>query len=74
MDIKMYNRYFMYSTEEEELRKKIHGNNVSFGTVFVRGIPKRYTSIVRDPKDAKADAIVVISGDIRKIKYIPPEK
>lgn len=74
MDIQMYNRYFIYSAEEEALKKKIHGNNAKFGTVYVRGVPKRYTSIVRDPKDTKADAIVVIKGDIRKIKYIPPEK
>ncbi len=70
----MYHRYFVYSAEEEELQIKVHGKDVSFGTVSVRGIPKRYTSIVRDPNDSKPDAIVLISGDIRKIKYTPPQK
>ena len=70
----MYYRYFIYSAEEEELRKKVHGSNASFGTVIVRGIPKRYTSIVTDPNKSKADALVVIKGDIRKIKYTPPTR
>ena len=70
----LYYRYFVYSSEEEALRIKFHGNNASFGTVVVRGVPKRYTSIVADLKDTKADAIVVIKGDIRKIKYTPPTR
>jgi hypothetical protein len=70
----MYHRYFVYSAEEEALQIKVHGRDASFGTVSVRGIPKRYTSIVRDPKDSKPDAIVLISGDIRKIRYTPPQK
>ena len=70
----MYYRYFVYSSEEESLKQKVHGANATFGTVFVRGVPKRYTSIVRDPSESKADAIVLIKGDIRKIKYTPPQK
>ena len=70
----MYLRYFIYSAEEENLKQKVHGANASFGTVSVRGVPKRYTSIVRDPKESKSDAIVLIKGDIRKIKYTPPQK
>ena len=70
----MYFRYFIYSAEEESLKQKVHGANATFGTVSVRGVPKRYTSIVRDPKDSKPDAIVLISGDIRKIRYTPPQK
>lgn len=70
----MYHRYFVYSAEEEALQIKVHGTNTLFGTVSVRGVPKRYTSIVRDPKDSKSDAIILISGDIRKIKYTPPQK
>jgi len=70
----MYLRYFVYSAEEEALQIKVHGPNTSFGTVSVRGVPKRYTSIVRDPNDSKPDAIVLIKGDIRKIKYTPPQK
>lgn len=70
----MYLRYFVYSAEEETLKQKVHGANAPFGTVSVRGVPKRYTSIVRDPKESKSDAIVLIKGDIRKIKYTPPQK
>lgn len=70
----MYHRYFVYSAEEEALKEKVHGANASFGTVSVRGVPKRYTSIVRDPSESKSDAIVLINGDIRKIKYTPPQK
>lgn len=70
----MYHRFFVYSAEEEALKEKVHGANASFGTVSVRGVPKRYTSIVRDPSESKSDAIVLIKGDIRKIKYTPPQK
>lgn len=70
----MYYRYFLYSAEEEALVQKIHGKNASFGTVSVRGVPKRYTSIVTSMEDAKSDAIVLVKGDIRKIKYTTPTK
>lgn len=68
----MYYRYFVYSAEEEALKQKIHGANAKFGTVVVRGVPKRYTSIVADPSNTKPDALIICKGDIRKIKYNPP--
>ncbi len=70
----MYMRYFVYSAEEEAMKIKVHGQNATFGTVNVKGVNKRYTSIVRDPKDAKSDALILTKGDIRKIKYVPPQK
>lgn len=70
----MYYRYFVYSAEEESLRIKLHGQNTSFGSVVVRGVPKKYTSIVTDMANTKPDAIVVAQGDIRKIKYTPPQR
>ena len=70
----MYHRYFVYSAEEESLRTQLYGTNVSFGTVMVRGVPKKYTSIVTDMANSKADAIVVTQGDIRKIRYTPPQR
>lgn len=70
----MYYRYFVYSAEEEALKQKINGVNASFGTVIVRGVPKRYTSIVQDMSQSSADALVLIKGDIRKIKYTPPSR
>ena len=68
--LSMYYRYFMYSSEEESIRKRVHGEDASFGTVIVNGIAKRYTSIVTDPALAKPDSIIVTKGDIRKIKYM----
>lgn len=70
----MYYRYFVYSAEEEALKQKVNGKDAKFGTVIVRGVPKRYTSIVTDPANTKADALIVCKGDIRKIKYMPPSK
>lgn len=70
----IYFRYFVYSAEEEDLRKKIHGEDASFGIVIVNGIPKRYTSIITNLADSKADALVICKGDIRKIKYTPPSR
>ena len=52
---------------------KLYGNNAKFGTVIVRGVPKRYTSIVSDMNNTKPDAIIVTKGDIRKIQYTPPK-
>lgn len=72
--LSMYYRYFVYSAEEEALKQKIYGQNASFGTVIVRGIPKRYTSILTDMKNSKADSIIVCKGDIRKIRYTPPSR
>lgn len=69
----IYQRYFMYSAEEEARRIRVHGTNAKFGTVIVNGVPKRYTSIVLDPSQSNTDAILVIKGDIRKIKYNPPQ-
>lgn len=70
----MYYRYFVYSAEEEALKQKVHGTNAEFGTVIVRGVPKRYTSMVTDMTKSKADAIIVCKGDIRKIKYTTPSR
>lgn len=74
-DVKsMYNRIFVYSATEEERRMRVHGKNASFGTVICKGVPKRYTSIVTSTNDLPTDALVLIKGDIRKIKYTPPNR
>lgn len=74
-DVKsMYNRIFVYSATEEERRMKVHGKNASFGTVICKGVPKRYTSIATSTNDLPTDALVLIKGDIRKIKYTPPNR
>jgi hypothetical protein len=70
----MYYRIFVYSATEEERRMKIHGNTASFGTVVCKGVPKRYTSITTSTDNLPSDALVLIKGDIRKIKYTPPSR
>lgn len=70
----MYERYFVYSAEEESLKIKIHGADASFGEVLVRGVLKRYTSILTSMDNAKPDALLLIKGDLRKIKYTQPTR
>ena len=71
-------RYFMFSKDHYdktlEIEKKA-GNNYKFGSVIVNGYPKKFTMITRNPEtytQRYPDAKVVISGDIRKIKYTEP--
>lgn len=69
----MYNRTFVFSLTQMNEKKKIEGQNASFGTVFVNGVAKTYTDIVLTMDKVKyADARKLISGDIRKIRYITP--
>ena len=67
-------KFFMFSLSQMQMRKKVEstlGKNYEPGKVLVNGIYKQYTEIVDDPKLARyPDAIVVASGDIRRIKYI----
>ena len=67
----MYERVFVYSAAEAERLRKIHGQNVTSGTVSVRGVLKEYTSIILDSKDMPADGVIILKGDIRRIKYTP---
>ena len=53
-----------------------NGNkNPQLGKVMVAGNYKRYTFMTRDPESYSqrySDARVIISGDIRKIRYTEP--
>lgn len=71
-------RYFMFSKDHfdkmVDIEKKA-GNSYKPGTVIVNGFPKKFTMITRDPEQYTTrygDAKVVISGDIRKIRYTDP--
>lgn len=71
-------RYFMFSKDHYdkiiEIEKKA-GNSYKFGEVLVNGYPKKFTMITRNPEtytQRYGDAKVVISGDIRKIRYSEP--
>lgn len=73
-------RYFMFSLtaleQTKEVEVKMGNKNYKPGQVFVSGVGKTFTKIVRDPSayySQYPDAKVVISGDIRKIRYTYPE-
>lgn len=73
----MYKRYFVFSQKQMDLRISVEkdklGRSPKFGTVIVNGSPKVFTEIVTDMSSCRfADAVMLISGDIRKIKYTEP--
>lgn len=69
-------RFFVFSQQQMDLKKSIEknmGRNAKFGTVVVNGSHRIYTDILTDvSKSSFADARVLISGDIRRIKYNAP--
>ena len=70
---KSYDRIFIFSQEQMDLKKRVEGNRCKFGTVVVNGSKKIYTDIVKNMSRVQyGDAKVIIQGDIRKIKYFPP--
>jgi hypothetical protein len=76
-EIDLYKRYFVFSQKQYDMRMEVEnkklGQKPKFGTVVVNGSPKVFTEIVRDMNNCKfSDAIVLTSGDIRKIKYTEP--
>ena len=76
--LSIYKRYWIYSpTEAKRIQSVANGvtaTNATLGTVVtVGGVTKNYTSIVNDLSKVKeSDAIVVMSGDIRKVYYTNP--
>ena len=74
MAVDIYNRIFIFSKEQMKRKKEIEGKNAKFGTVIVKGSSKIYTEIVRNINSSlPSDYEIIISGDIRKIKYFPPK-
>ena len=70
----IYERIFIFSKEQMRRKKDIEGKNAKFGTVIVKGSSKTYTEIVRRiTPSLPSDYEIVIIGDIRKIKYFPPQ-
>lgn len=73
-NMSIYNRIWIYSaTEEEYLRnshKGLSSKKFKLGIVVVNGIPKNYTSIIKNMDNIKfSDSTVITTGDIRKVKY-----
>ena len=74
MAVDIYNRIFIFSKEQMKRKKEIEGKNARFGTVIVKGSSKIYTEIVRNLNgNLPSDYEIIVSGDIRKIKYFPPK-
>lgn len=73
----IYKRYFIFSRDQMEMKQKLsaeRGQVITFGTVIVNGSPKVFTDIILDPeKIIFPDSIILISGDIRYIKYKEPK-
>lgn len=69
----MYQRVFVYSAKEAERLREVHGPNIKLGTVSVRGVLKEYTSMILDVNSMPSDGIVILKGDIRRVKYTPME-
>lgn len=80
MSNNLYIRYFMFSNEHlnkiKELAIKNGNMNPKLGKVLVSGNFKKYTMLTNDPESYSkrySDTRIVMSGDIRKIKYEPEE-
>ena len=70
----IYNRYFVFSQKQMDIRKKAE-SSPKFGTVVVNGIPKTYTDILLSPNQNDKlfpDSVILIEGDIRKLKFTNP--
>lgn len=70
----IYERHFVFSQKQMDIRKQVE-KNPKFGTVVVNGIPKTYTDIIltKNQNDKQfPDSVVLISGDIRKLKFTDP--
>ena len=76
-NITIFNRIWVYSRAEAERMKNVNhsisSENIKLGTVVTDGgIAQPYTSIVRNKSQIReADAVIVASGDMRKIHYTP---
>lgn len=70
----IYTRYFIFSKSQYDNIKSIAtkrgDSNPKFGTVVVNGVPKTFTAMVASLENLRyADSRVLISGDMRTIKY-----
>lgn len=74
--IDIYKRCFVFSKEQHDKRIEIEnkmGKKPRFGTVIVNGASKVYTDIVTNMSKCKyPDSILLIEGDIRRIKHTNP--
>ncbi len=68
-------KYFLYSSEQLNFRRKIEekmGHKFRVGTVVYNGERKPFTEISSSPTSRYADAKVVAKGDPSLMTYTPP--
>ena len=70
----LYHRVFIFSQQQMDLKielgKKKDGKAPKIGTVIVNGTSKMYTDILRSADEIRfSDSIVLLSEDIRKVKF-----
>lgn len=67
-------RYFIFSRTQLNLQKEVArklGKNFASNKVYSNGQALEFTEIIKDPNNSRyADAKVVASGDIKKMKYV----
>ena len=74
MSLQSLCKYMQIAIKEAE-KGILNNDGGPFGSVIVNGYPKKFTMITRNPEtytQRYPDAKVVISGDIRKIRYTEP--
>lgn len=70
----VYTRYFIFSKTQMDnmiaMAKKRGSSVPKFGTVVVNGVPKTFTLMTTSIDNLRyTDSKVIISGDMRTIKY-----
>lgn len=69
-------KYFIYSSEQLNLRKQIEekaGKRFNVGHVFANGKKLPYTELSSSPKSRFSDAKIVAEGEATIMKYTLPE-
>ena len=74
----LYERCFIYSRTQQErilaANKAAGKPTPKFGHVVVNGVPKTYTdNIMSMDRAPYADSILLVKGDLRKLKYTDHE-
>nr|DAP19576.1 MAG TPA: hypothetical protein [Caudoviricetes sp.] len=77
-DSSIYTRCFVFSQAQRKQIADIAATMGSIqpkiGKVVVNGVYREYTEIVRDMTQSRyPDAVLVIKGDIREMKFTEPE-
>ena len=74
----MYERTFVYSRQQmreiTDIETSAGNAKPKFGTVIVKGVSKQYTEILPPGRESRyPDARILVTGDMRAIKYTDPQ-